>query len=88
MLFGNRYQGALDELIVRVAELEREVAELSSQAGRPADARRRRLASDEVRRLLGQGKKVAAIKQLREETGLGLAAAKRVVDRLEAGEDL
>jgi ribosomal protein L7/L12 len=33
--------------------------------------------------LVVQGKKIDAIAQLREETGLGLADAKRVVEELE-----
>ncbi|GAA3100573.1 ribosomal protein L7/L12 [Streptosporangium carneum] len=39
----------------------------------------------QVRALLGQRKKIQAIKLVREQTGLGLAAAKKYVDDLEAG---
>jgi ribosomal protein L7/L12 len=38
--------------------------------------------SDTVRQLTESGKKIAAIKQLRAETGLGLKDAKEVVDSL------
>ncbi|MBI5834056.1 MAG: ribosomal protein L7/L12 [Armatimonadetes bacterium] len=38
---------------------------------------------DELRRLLATGQKIQAIKRLREETGLGLAEAKSVVDQME-----
>lgn len=48
-------------------------------AGMPAD----RLA--EVQALLGSGKKIAAIKRLRELTGMGLAEAKNLVEAMEAG---
>ena len=39
-------------------------------------------ASAGVRELAAQGRKIEAIKLLREETGAGLAEAKAVVDRL------
>jgi ribosomal protein L7/L12 len=39
--------------------------------------------SPEVGRLLGQGRKVDAIKLIRERTGMGLKEAKDIVDRLE-----
>jgi len=39
--------------------------------------------SDEVRKLAASGKKIAAIKRLRNESGLGLKAAKQVVERLD-----
>lgn len=45
------------------------------EAGRPK-------ASARVRQLAGQGKKIEAIKLLREETGAGLVAAKQAVERL------
>ncbi|MCT1492696.1 ribosomal protein L7/L12 [Corynebacterium sanguinis] len=87
MFFRNTSQETIDRLTVRVAELERTVAALAQQAG-VDHPRRRPLASDEVRRLLADGQPIAAIKELREQTGLGLAEAKRVVDRIQAGEDL
>ena len=87
MFFRNDSRQAIDRLTVRVAELERSVAALSKQAG-IATPERKPLASGEVRRLLAEGKTIAAIKQLRIETGLGLAEAKRVIDRIQAGEDL
>lgn len=37
---------------------------------------------DEVRRLAESGQPIAAIKRLREATGLGLAEAKQIVDSL------
>ncbi|MEV8637908.1 ribosomal protein L7/L12 [Streptosporangium sp. NPDC051023] len=39
----------------------------------------------QVQSLLGQGKKIHAVKLVRERTGLGLAEAKRYVDDLAAG---
>lgn len=38
---------------------------------------------DEVRRLLGAGQKIEAIKHLREATGLDLTRAKEIVDSLD-----
>jgi len=38
--------------------------------------------SEGVRRLVRQGKKIEAIKRYREETGVGLAEAKSVIDFL------
>jgi ribosomal protein L7/L12 len=79
-----------DDLQRRVEELERRVAALERGAhhggwtpsrppiGEPSES----WASDDVRRLAMQGNKIAAIKLLREETGLGLKEAKDIVDRL------
>lgn len=39
--------------------------------------------SDQVMAYLAQGRKIEAIEQLRKETGLGLAEAKRAVDEIE-----
>jgi ribosomal protein L7/L12 len=39
---------------------------------------------DEVRRLVGAGQKIEAIKHLREATGLDLTRAKEIVDSLES----
>ena len=38
--------------------------------------------SPEIYQLLAQGRKIAAIKLIREETGLGLAEAKEIADAL------
>jgi large subunit ribosomal protein L7/L12 len=83
-----------DDLKRRVEELERRVAALERAAfaaghhvshtplpvavGVPSET----LASGNVRNLLIQGKKIEAIKALREETGLGLKQAKNIVERL------
>lgn len=47
-------------------------------AGQPGEL----MASPMVRQLALQGNKIAAIKLLRDETGLGLKEAKDIVDRL------
>ena len=47
-----------------------------------ADAAGLATVSSGVRDLVAQGRKIEAIKLLREETGAGLAEAKAVVDRL------
>lgn len=87
MFFGYDSRQAVERLTVRVAVLERVVAELAERAGVQPPARQP-LASEEVLRLLGRGETIAAIKQLRVETGFGLAEAKRIIDRIQAGEDL
>ena len=75
-------QEKIDELTLRVAELERTVERLARQAGIPSTVRGGPQVSEEVRALAMQGKTIHAVKRLREETGLGLRAAKEVVDRL------
>lgn len=81
---------ASDDLRRRVEELERRVAALEHAAsaaghpvslpptGRPSEM----VASQMVRQLALQGNKVAAVKLLRDETGLRLKEAKGIVDRL------
>ena len=69
----------------RVTELERRVAALDvvgrpvrAPVGEPSEL----WASDEVRRLVLQGNKINAIKQLMAETGMGIKEARDIVDRL------
>jgi large subunit ribosomal protein L7/L12 len=81
-----------DDLRRRIEDLERRVAALERAVGHPAaptpvpgqPAGRpgELMASPMVRQLALQGNKIAAIKLLREETGLGLKQAKDIVDRL------
>jgi ribosomal protein L7/L12 len=83
-LFGGAREGDLQR---RVEELERRVAALEQLVGRavpprPAGPATETWASATVRDLVFQGKKIQAIKVLREETGLGLKEAKDIVDRL------
>lgn len=76
----------------RVEELERRVAALEwalRDAGRQPDQLpepHQQVDGDgispEVRQLAMQGKKIQAIKVLREQTGLGLKESKDIVDRL------
>lgn len=73
----------------RVEELERRVAALerASASGHPVPAPpvgqpSEMMASQMVRQLALQGNKIAAIKLLRDETGLRLKEAKDIVDRL------
>jgi ribosomal protein L7/L12 len=90
-LFG----GSEDDLHRRVEELERRVAALEralhtgyrpsgeltessgSEMGEPKSS-----VTEMVRQLALQGNKIAAIKLLRDETGMGLREAKNAVDRL------
>ncbi|MDV3124428.1 ribosomal protein L7/L12 [Mycobacterium sp. 21AC1] len=79
-----------DDLQRRIEELERRVAALEraawaaghSVAPRPAGHPSEMMASQMVRQLALQGNKIAAIKLLRDETGLKLKEAKDIVDRL------
>jgi ribosomal protein L7/L12 len=79
-----------DDLRRRIEELERRVATLEravhgpgqSIPPPPVGAPNETWAGPQVRQLAMQGKKIAAIKLLRDETGLGLKAAKDIVDRI------
>ncbi|MET4428243.1 ribosomal protein L7/L12 [Mycolicibacterium sp. 624] len=90
-LFGN----SDSDLQRRIDALERRVAALEHAAlrsGQPAPGQPARPAptgefhegwvSDEVRILAASGKKINAIKMLREQSGLGLKEAKDIVDQL------
>ena len=90
-LFG----GADEDLGRRVQELERRVLALELALGRGPRLRTGELAdadaqigaprsgvSERVRQLAIGGNKIAAIKVLRDETGLGLREAKNVVEGL------
>jgi ribosomal protein L7/L12 len=92
-LFG----GSEDDLQRRVEELERRVAALEralngGRAARPTGELTETSGSEifaprvgvsaMVRQLAIQGNKIAAIKLLRDETGLGLREAKDAVERL------
>jgi ribosomal protein L7/L12 len=84
-LFGSA--GGDDDVHRRVEELERRVAALERALGaavppRPVGEPSETWASVTVRNLVLQGKKIEAIKVLRDETGLGLREAKDIVDRL------
>ena len=93
-IFGNSSSssdGGDEGLRRRVEELERRVAALEwaargAGAGQPAAAPAAQPNAmgvrAEVQQLVMQGKKIQAIKVLREQTGLGLKDAKDIVDRL------
>lgn len=83
-LFGSASEGDVQR---RVEELERRVAALERMVGgavppRPVGDPNDTWVSTTVRNLALQGKKIQAIKVLRDETGLGLKEAKDIVDRL------
>lgn len=90
-LFGgsdNDLRRRVENLERRVAALERALGgasrpsgELTESSGAELSAPRSGV-SDMVRQLAIQGQKIAAIKLLRDETGLGLREAKDIVDGL------
>ena len=65
----------------RIAQLERQVALLMARLG-VQDPGPTTTASMAVVELVRQGKKLEAIKQYRQDTGVGLAEAKLVVDQI------
>lgn len=76
-----------DELRARIAELEARVEHLYTLVGaqpqRAGDAGATTAFPPEVVELALAGRKIQAIKLLRERTGLGLAEAKQVVDNID-----
>lgn len=73
----------VDELERRVAALEwavRAAGHASPEA--PVVSTDKARPDDRVRQLVAQGKKIQAIKLLREQTGLGLKEAKDIVDQM------
>ncbi|WKD57640.1 hypothetical protein CAPI_05445 [Corynebacterium capitovis DSM 44611] len=82
MFCWNRDKQVLDDLVIRIAHLESTVVDLAARAGIEVPPGKP-LVSQAVRDLVEEGKPIAAIKRLREETGLSLSAAKRVVDGLQ-----
>ena len=86
----------LDRLRRQVDRLQQQVEMLSRHLGLPVDGAPVHrtsdlpvsqvggvMVSDKVRGLVAEGKKIEAIKVLREETGLGLRDAKNTVEDLE-----
>ncbi len=76
-------EASIDKLSFRVAHLERQVAFLLAHLELESPPESGHGASPEVIDLMQRGKKIQAIKQFREETGVGLKAAKKFVESLE-----
>ncbi|WP_029116003.1 ribosomal protein L7/L12 [Mycobacterium sp. URHB0044] len=74
----------VEQLEQRVVALERALAHAGIERAvpRPAGEFSDGWISDEVRSLAASGKKIEAIKVLREQTGLGLKESKDAVERL------
>ena len=72
----------LAEAKAAVETIGREEAIVTPAPGLMATIQRAQQMSDEVRRLATTGRKIEAIKMLREKSGLGLKEAKDLVDRL------
>lgn len=91
-LFGKKADESFTEYTeIEVSELsERESvdgSEFSEQAATDASLKEVGLTSDE-KNLIRSDKKLAAVKSVRERTGLDLASAKRLVDLFTAGADV
>ncbi|RCK70702.1 hypothetical protein DT076_04655 [Desertihabitans brevis] len=84
MFFDSASRREVDALRFRVSQLERMVQELARRAGvDPSElADQASPVSARARELAGLGRTIEAIKVVREETGLGLAEAKRLVESL------
>ena len=72
----------ISELRRRVAKLERQVAFLTERMGIQYPDEPDHGVSPEILELARRGRKIAAIKLYREETGVGLRAAKEFIDSL------
>ena len=75
-------QREISELRQRVEKLERQVAFLSEQLGLQYRDEQDDEVSSEIQELIRRGKEIAAIKLYREQTGVGLRAAKEYIDSL------
>lgn len=73
---------ALDRRLRRIEGLLELIARRLEIAPEEVESVTKRRVSAEVARLAAEGKKIPAIKLLREQEGLALAEAKRVVDDL------
>ncbi|WP_114561579.1 ribosomal protein L7/L12 [Desertihabitans aurantiacus] len=84
MFFNSASRREVDALQLRVSQLERMVQELARRAGVDPSGLADQVSpvSARVRGLAGQGRTIEAIRVVREETGLGLAEAKRLVEGL------
>jgi len=71
-------------LEVRMARLERMLAAILEHLNVPYDDSKAQdqMVSNRVRELVHAGQTIAAIKQYRQDTGVGLAEAKDVIDGL------
>jgi ribosomal protein L7/L12 len=71
-----------EEIENRLSELERLVSGLYEHAGlEPPPPPDKSRPSDRVMELLAAGKKLEAIEQLRADSGISLAEAKKIVDQ-------
>jgi len=73
---------SLSDLIAQVDRIERQVALISANLGIPYDYPATTETPPEVIELVQSGNRVAAVKRLRDLTGVGLQEAKEAVDAL------
>ena len=83
-MFGSVSRSEYDRLVRRVGQLEGAVEALGQRLGiSPAElGELRQPISGNVKRMVSQGRRIEAIKVLRQETGMGLKEAKDAVERL------
>lgn len=80
-MFGN--SNRITALESRILMLEKRLDHLLTQLGVPQEEFEEATGMDEVRALKDSGQTIQAIKRLRElQPGMGLAAAKDIVDRM------
>lgn len=82
MLFSKSDSGSDAELRRQLDRIESMLRAIMNHLDVSFEEARRDGVSDGVRSLARRGRKIEAIKLYREETGLGLAEAKSVIDRL------
>ena len=73
------FSGGRRSMLKRIEELENRVAKLERMAGVPSSDSDGTGVSSRVMELMSQGKKIAAIKAYRQETGVGLKEAKEAL---------
>lgn len=84
-MLGTDERRQIENLVKSVSALEKKVDMIMNHLNLRYDDRAHASFEYEVRDLLRQGNKIEAIKRYREQTGTGLAEAKRAVEDMERG---
>ncbi len=69
-------------LLVYIVLLQKELQRLKEKVRQPLSESEQRALTEKVRELLRRGANVEAVKFVRQETGMGLLAAKQYVDQI------